>query len=172
MKKIAAGLLLLPFLAFVTVDWVTVKLDDRATVSFPAEPESRDLSGNIVRVKDVDKDARCMAMTVDFTQFGMDSAGLAKEMENEQSLEQFREGALGQIAGSTLISERRGITNGKTYFEYVINMGKTDPEALNIMYSRNIFAGSKMYTLSFYEKDKRPREEDRNKFLNSFKLLY
>ena len=173
MKKLFAALLVLPFFAFVGSDWVTVKLDERVTVSFPTEPEKKDMSGNSVWVRDIDKDARCMALIVDFLKFGMGSAGLAAEMMRDEAFGEFRDGALGQMAGSTIISERKDTINGKTYFEYVIDMGKLDqPDALNIMYSRNIFVGSKMYTLSFYEKNKLPREEERKKFFSSFKLNY
>lgn len=173
MKKIFFALLALPFLAFVAADWVTVKLDEKVSLSFPAEPEKRDMQGNSVWVQDIDADARCMAMIVDFSKFGMDSAGLAAEMEKDASFADFRQGVLGQIENSKLISEKKSKIKGKTCFEYVINMGKeNDPAALNIMYSRNIFVGNKMYTLSFYEKNNKLREQDRNKFFNSFKLSY
>lgn len=173
MKKLLAALLLLPFFAFIASDWITVRLDERVTVSFPAKPEEKDMQGNAVWVQDVDQGARCMAMIVDFSKFGMDSAGLAAEMDKPESFDNFRQGVLGQIAGSTLISEKKGTVNGKIYFEYVIDMGKRDqPDALNIMYSRNIFAGSKMYTLSFFEKTNLPREQERKQFLTSFKAGY
>ncbi|MET0392480.1 MAG: hypothetical protein ABW019_05035 [Chitinophagaceae bacterium] len=173
MKKLFAALLVLPFLAFVAADWVTVQLDEKVSVSFPSAPQEKEMAGNQVWVQDIDKDARCMAMVLDFSKFGLDSAGLAEEMGKDQAFADFRGGILGQIQGATLISEKKGKINGKIYFEYVINMGKNDDkDALNIMYSRNIFVSNKMYTLSFYEKNNMPREKDRNKFYNSFKLAY
>ncbi len=171
MKKLLAGLLVLPFFAFVAADWVAVKVDERVTVSFPATPEKKDISGNSVWVQDIDKGARCMVMIIDFSKFGMDSVALAAEMTREDAFAEFRQGVLGQIAGGTLISESKSTISGKIYFEYVVNMGKADqPDALNVLYSRNIFVGSKMYTLSFYEKSNLLRPEERNKFFSSFKL--
>lgn len=162
---------MLPFLAFVAADWITVKIDNRVTVSFPATPEEKEMSGNQVWVQDVDKDGRCMAMLLDFSKFGMDSATLASEMSKDASFDDFRQGILGQIEGSTLISEKKTKVQGKLCFEYVINMGKDgQADALNIMYSKNIFVGNKMYTLSFYEKNNKPREADRTRFFNSFRL--
>lgn len=172
MKKIFAALLLIPVFAFGVAEWVTVKLDDRVTMSFPAQPEIKDMSGNPVWVQDIDKGARCMAMVLDFQKFGLDSAGLAAEMNREEAMEEFKQGVMGQIPGSTLISEKKGTIKGKTYFEYVINMGKTEPEALNIMYSRAIFVGSNMYTISFYEMTNKPRAEEREKYMSSFTLKY
>jgi hypothetical protein len=171
MKKLIPVLLVLPFFAFMAADWISVALDERVAVDFPAQPELKDMSGNKVWVQDVDKDSRCMAMIVDFKSYGMDSAKLAEEMSKEQSFADFRQGVLGQIAGATLISEKKSTINGKIYFEYVINMNK-EGDAFNIMYSRNIFAGTKMYTLSFYEKNNLPREQERNKFFTSFKMRY
>ncbi len=173
MKKLFAGLLVLPLFAFVALDWVAVKLDERVTVSFPTNPEKKDMSGNSVWTQDIDKDARVMVMIIDFTKLGADSASIAVEMEKDAALSEFREGVLGQIKGGTLISERKSMINGKRYFEYVINMGKTEqPDAFNMMYSRCIFVGDRLYTLNFYEKNNLPRKEDRDKFFASFKLSY
>jgi len=173
MKKFFLVLLLLPFFAFVAADWVTVKLSDRVSVSFPSSPEEKEMSGNSVWVQDVDSNGRCMAMVVDFSKFGMDSAGLATEMAKDESFADFRQGVLGQIAGSSIISEKKGKINGKIYFEYVIDMNKPgQPNAFSIMYSRNIFIGDKMYTLSFYEKVNKPQDKPRNKFFDSFRMHY
>jgi hypothetical protein len=171
MRKKFLAFLFLPMLAFAaTTDWVNVNLDERVSVSFPNQPEEKEMSGNAVWVADASNDARCMAMVLDFEKFGMDSVMLAAEMGKEESFTQFKEGILGQIEGATLISERKTTTAGKMTFEYVIDMGKNDTAALNKMYNKNVFIGNKMYSLSFYEKDGKPQTEARNKFFNSFKL--
>ena len=170
MRKLWSVLLLLPLLAFVTADWVNVQLNSRVSVSFPVKPDEKEMSGNAVWVADANADSRCMAMVLDFEKFGMDSAALAAEMGKETSFEQFKEGILGQIVGASLISEKKTTTNGYMTFEYVIDMGKTDTSALNLMYNKNIFIGSKMYSLSFYEKTLKRQPEARTKFFNSFKV--
>jgi hypothetical protein len=159
----------LPLLAFTTADWITVKLDDRVTVEFPSAPEEKDMSGNQVWSGDINNDAKAMAMVMDFGKFGMDSAMLATEMEKDEAFQQFKDGILGQIQGSTIMSEKRTKVNGRHVFEYVINMGKPDT-TLTIMHNRNYFVGAKMYTLSFYEKGSKPQPDVRNKFFNSLKV--
>jgi hypothetical protein len=125
------------------------------------------MSGNPVWVADVNDDSRCMVMTFDFGKQGLDSAAVANEMEREGAFEEFREGVLGQIEGAYIVSERKTKFNGYTTFEYVINMGKSDEGALNIMYNKNIFVNSVMYSLSFYEKNNKPQEEARRSFFSS-----
>jgi hypothetical protein len=163
-------LLFVPLLAFATIDWVIVKLDSRVSVSFPIKPEEKDMSGNPVWVADANKDSRCMVMVIDFQKFGMDSVALAAEMEKEEAFDQFKDGILGQIEGSSLISEKKTTVAGKTSFEYIIDMGKKDTAALNKMYNKNVFIGNKMYSLSFYEKEGKPQDALRDKFFASFKL--
>jgi hypothetical protein len=165
-------LLFVPLLAFATADWVNVKLDERVSVTFPVTPEEKQMSGNAVWVADFGPNARCMAMVMDFEKFGMDSAMVAGEMGKEESFTQFKEGILGKIEGSTLISEKKTTVAGKMCFEYIIDMGKKDTAALNKMYNKNVFIGNKMYSLSFYEKEGKPQLEARNKFFNSFKRHY
>jgi len=170
MRKLWLSLLLVPMFAFVTTDWVSVQLNNRVSVSFPTQPDEKEMSGNQVWVQDAGSDARCMVMMMDFNKFGMDSTMLSAEMQKEESFEQFQEGIIGQIEGAKLISRKKTTTNGYLTFEYVIDMGKTDEGALNIMYNKNVFVGAMMYSLSFYEKNKKPQAEVRNKFFNSLKI--
>jgi hypothetical protein len=163
-------LLLLPVLAFTVSDWKTVKVDDRVSVDFPTEPEQKEMSGNAVWVADVETGSRCMVMVLDFEKFGLDSAKLSEEMQKPEALEDFRNGVLGQIQGATLISEKASTVLGHKAFDFVIDMGKEDTAVLNKMYNKNIFIGSKMYSMSFYEKDSHPEDALRAKFFGSFKL--
>ncbi|HEX2606470.1 MAG TPA: hypothetical protein VHK91_03785 [Flavisolibacter sp.] len=170
MKKYLLLLFVVPVFAFTYADWVSIKIDDKVSVQFPVQPENKEMNGNAVWVSDVNKDSRCMVMLMDFTKFGMDAAQLEQEMAKEESFGQFRDGILGQIEGSKLIAEKKTKLQGYNTFEFDINMGKTDTAQLNRMYNKNIFIGSKMYSLSFYEKNNKPQTEERNKFFNSFKV--
>lgn len=168
MRKTLIALLFLPMLAFVSADWVTTKLDDRASIDFPAQIESQDLGGNPMWLHQINNEARCMVMIMDFSKMGMDSATLADEMAKPESFAQFREGVVGEIAGSSVLSEKNTSFNGHKAFEFLIDMGK-DSSKLNRMYNKNIFIGTKMYSISFFEKEGKPQAELRNKFFNSFK---
>jgi hypothetical protein len=128
------------------------------------------MSGNKVWVANAGPDARCMVMLLDFTKLGMDSAMVAQEMARPQSLKDFGQGILGQIEGSSIVTEKTGKIAGKLTYEYVIDMGKIDTAAFNVMHNKNVFVGHNMYSLSFYEKNGKPQVALRNKFFNSFRL--
>ena len=169
MKKTLIAFFFLPLLAFVAVDWVTIKLDGRTSIDFPSQTESKDMGGNPLWIQEINKDARCMAMVFDFGKLGLDSASLAAEMGKPESFEQFKQGVVGQMEGASVISEKNTTINGRKVFEYLIDMGTKDTSELNRMYNRNIFIGEKMYTLSFFERGKSPQAQLRNKFFNSFR---
>lgn len=170
MRKHFLAFLLLPLFAFVTADWVKVDLDNRVSINFPSAPKQMDSGGNPMWVQDVDKNSRCMAVIIDFNNYGLDSISLAAEMEKEEALEQFKTGMLGQIPGATIISENITTTQGKKTFELLIDMGAKDTSQLNRMYSKSIIAGTKMYSLSFFEKENAPQKEMREKYFNSIKI--
>lgn len=170
MKKQLLLWLALPLMAFTGIEWINISLDQRASIDFPTKPTQNEMSGNPTWIADVSSDARCMAMTLDFKNFGLDSAQLAAEMADSKFYEDFKGGVLGQLPGSTLISEKKNIIQGYKTAEYIIDMGKKDSSSLNIMYNKNIFVGSKMYTLNFFEKTGKPQEQARNQFFNSFKI--
>jgi hypothetical protein len=159
---------LLPFFAFTGFDWISVKLDDRVTMNFPSEPEKKDMGGNEVWVAQKDGKPQCMAMILDFSQFGLDSAGLEAEIAKEETFVQFRDGVLGQMPGSQLVSERKMTVKGKACFEYLIDMNKDD-KSQGRMYNRNIFAGNKMYSISYFMRE---GDDDalRERFFGSFQI--
>jgi len=162
--------MILPLMAFTSFEWVTFSLDERVSVDFPVKPEQKEVSGNITWVAEENSNSRCMAMVLDFKNFGVDSAQLAAEFSNPKFAEDFKEGVLGQLSGASTISEKITTTLGYKTLEYVFDMGKKDTSSLNMMYNKNIFVGSKMYTMSFFEKNGKPQDETRNKFFKSFKL--
>lgn len=169
MRKTLIAFVFLPLFAFISADWVTISLDERASIDFPSATESKDMNGNRMWIQDIGKDARCMAMVFDFGQMGMDSAALADEMSRPEAFEQFKNGVVGQIQGASVLSEKNTSIGGHKVFEYLIDMGKKDTSALDRMHNRNYFIGVKMYSLSFFEKASKPQAELRNKFFNSFK---
>jgi len=157
-------------MAFASIDWVTVSIDKKVSIDFPVKPEQSEMSGNPVWTADANSDSRCMAMIIDFKNFGMDSAQVAAEMSKPEAYEDFKNGVLGQIAGSSLISEKITTTLGYKTFEYVISMGKKDTSSLNIMHNKNIFVGAKLYAMNFFEKNGKPQDQMRNQYFQSVKI--
>lgn len=169
MKKLFV-LFFLPLAAFTIVsDWKTVNMDSRVSVSFPNEPEVQDNGGNPLWKTMANDHSICLAMIVDFEKFGLDSAGVAKEMSSDAGFSSFKTGMLGQMAGAYVLSEKKSIVSGRLTYDFVVNMGK-DSTSINKMYNRNIFVGSKLYSLSFMEKENQPEADLRNKFFASFKV--
>ena len=170
MKKQFLFWLILPLMAFAGIDWVTVSIDKRVSVDFPVKPTQSESSGNPMWTADANSNSRCMAMIIDFKNFGMDSAQVAAEMSKPEAYEDFKNGVLGQIEGSSIVSEKITTTSGYKTFEYVINMGKKDTSSLNIMHNKNIFVGAKLYTMNFLEKNGKPQEQIRNQYFRSIKI--
>ena len=170
MKKQFLFWLILPLMAFTSFEWVTVSIDNRVSIDFPVKPEQKEMSGNPVWTSDANSNSRCMAMIIDFKNFGMDSAQVAAEMSKPEAYEDFKNGVLGQIEGSSIISEKITTTSGYKTFEYIINMGKKDTSSLNIMHNKNIFVGAKLYTMNFLEKNGKPQEQMRNQYFRSIKI--
>jgi hypothetical protein len=162
--------LFLPFVAFTTFDWLTVSLDEKVSVDFPSEPEKNEMSGNPVWVANPNADSRCMTMVLDFEKFGMDAEMVKAEMGKPESFEGFKTGILSQMKGATIVEEKSTTIQGYTAFEFIVDMPAKDTAGLGTMYNKNIFVGSKMYNLSFFEKKDKPQEENRNKFFNSLKI--
>jgi hypothetical protein len=165
-KQLLWLLLMLPLAAFTYAEWVSFKLDDRATINFPAQPETKDVNGNNMWLKDVDENGRCMAMVVDFAKFGTDSAGLAAELQKEGTYEMFKNSMLAQMPGATAISDKVTPYKGRPGYQIIVNATSANSK-LDRVYMQMVFAGTKMYALSFYEGSAKPQEANRNKFLNS-----
>ena len=170
MKKQFFFWVILPLMAFASIDWVTVSIDKRVTVDFPVKPVQSESSGNPMWTADANSDSRCMAMIIDFKNFGMDSAQVAGEMSKPEAYEDFKNGVLGQIEGSSIVSEKITTFLGYKTFEYIINMGKKDTSSLNIMYNKNIFVGAKLYAMNFFEKNGKPQDQQRDQFFRSIKI--
>lgn len=168
MKKHLLLFLLLPFLAFAAADWITVKLDEQVSIHFPEQPKVKDSNGNPLWAADVDSTARCVAMIIDFEKMGLDSATLYAELNKEGMFEQFRNGFMGKLEGATLVSEKQSTAEGRYVFDFTVDLEKK-LSGFNRLYNRNIFIGTKMYSLTFYEIKGKPRDAWRNKYFNSIR---
>lgn len=170
MKKQFFVWLLLPLMAFTSIEWVTVSIDKKVSLDFPMKPVQSESGGNPMWTADVNSDSRCMALIIDFKNFGMDSAQVAAEMIKPEFYTDFKGGVLGQIEGASMISEKITTFLGYKTFDYVINMNKKDEGALNIMYNKNIFVGDKLYSINFFEKNGKPQDQLREQFYSSVKI--
>jgi hypothetical protein len=169
MKKIFV-LFFLPLVAFTVVsDWKTVNIDSRVSIAFPNDPVVQDNGGNPTWQAIINDHTVCMAMIVDFEKFGLDSAGVATEMVKDEQFASFRDGMLGKMPGASVINEKKRIVSGRLTYDFIVDMGR-DANSINKMYNRNIFVGSKLYSLSFLEKESQPEKNLRETFFASFKV--
>ncbi|HEX2630224.1 MAG TPA: hypothetical protein VHM26_14455 [Chitinophagaceae bacterium] len=176
MKKVFVGkrlwivlFVFLPFMAFISFDWVTTSIDERASVDFPAAPDKQDVQGNAVLTANGDK-SKYVAVAFDFGKFGADSAMMAAELDKPEMMDQVKNGIMGELKGSTLVSEKDTLTNGYRTFEFIFDIPESDSVGLNRMHSKTVFVAAKMYSLSFIEDKDAPKEADRRKFFNSLKI--
>lgn len=176
MKKVFVGkrlwillFVFVPFMAFKSFDWITASIDDRVSVDFPATPEKQDMDGNAVLTANGDK-SKYVAVLFDFSKFGADSAMMAAELDKPGMMEQVKTGIMGELKGSTLVSEKDTVTNGYRTFEFIFDMPESDSLGLNRMHSKTVFVAAKMYSLSFVESKETPNEADRKRFFNSLKI--
>jgi hypothetical protein len=168
MKKQLLLLFLAPLFAFTTIDWTTVQLDEYVSASFPSTPTDREMSGNAVKMTDIGTSARCMSMIIDFEKMGVTAEQIAQEMKTPAAFENFRNSMIAQISGGKIIAEKNTMEQGYPCFEFTISMGSEAQYA--IMNTRNVFVGSKLYTLSFFEAKESALKETRERFLASFKV--
>lgn len=172
MTKYLVLLFLIPFASFIPIDWVTINFDDRVSVDFPAQPVIEDLNGNPYYENENAGEAKCIVMVTDFAKMGIDSATLSQSMSRTAALAEVRDGLLRDAKGSTLITEKRIKVGNKIAFEYYINTGVNKPGHYNRMYFRAIVFKDRFYSLYFYEDASKPKDEMRNRFFDSFKVLY
>jgi hypothetical protein len=169
MKKILWLGLILPFLAFVSFDWITTQLDDRVSVDFPATPTKQDAAGNAVYTA-TDGKSKYVAVEFDFSKFGADSAMMAAELDKPEMIGQVKSGIMSELKGSTLVSEKDTLTSGYRTFDLVLDLAPDSAGVVQRMYSKTVFVAAKMYSLSFVEKKDAPMEGDKVKFFNSLKI--
>jgi hypothetical protein len=171
MMKYLLAFLLLPFISFIPVDWITVKLDNRTSIDFPAQPVVQDLNGTPYFENENAGEGKCIVMVTDFGKMGMDSATLSESMSRTAALAELRDGLLRDASGSTLLTEKRMKVGNNIAFEYHINTGANKPGHYNRMYYRAIVFKDRLYSLYFYEDAGKPKGEMRKRFFDSFKML-
>jgi hypothetical protein len=170
MKKLTLLLLILPFLSFTSADWLTIVLDQDASINFYSRPTMNESNGNQVWTNDIDDKARCIVSATNLMTMGMDSATVANDMAKESSMIALGNGMLRSMPGSKLISQKLTTKSGHLSYELVVSTDETKGSGFDTLYCTVIFNKAKMYTLYFWESGKKPQQEYRNAFLNSFKM--
>ncbi len=169
MKKILLILAAFVLVSFTAADWVRVSIDSRASVLFPKKAEAQTVGQNQMWQQGVDSNERCMALIIDFGQFGLDSAGVAAEMGKEETFDQFSESMIGQMEGAEFVSKEKTTENGRLVFKYTVDVSKMKGMVYKRMFSRNVFVGDKLYSLSYYVDDTKP-SANTARFLNSLEV--
>lgn len=163
--------LLLPVMGFVLHDWVRVKIDEHVSVEFPSQPEKKNMLGNIIWSQNVDSNSRCMAASADFADYGMDSTVLAMQYTRDSFMILIRDHVMSQVKGCKIISQYRIQVDDHLAYEFAFE--KLHPDSsftFKKFYNRDILVGTKMYTLSFYEKPNTEDKASRERFFHSFKV--
>ena len=169
MKKILLILAAFVLVSFTGADWVRTSLDQRASVLFPKKTEAQAVGNNQMWQQEVDSTERCMALIIDFGQFGMDSAGVAAEMGKDENFDQFSESMIGQMEGATILAKDKVTENGRMVFKYTIDVSGMKGMPFKRMFSRNVFVAEKLYSLSYYTEGTEATPNT-SKFLNSLEV--
>ena len=167
MKRILTLLFLLPLLAVATNEWIVVALDNKIQVAFPARPEESERSGNPMWVSRTEDGATMLAMSVDFQKFGLDSAAAAEQFQMDEFLNSYRDGILGQLPEGKLIAEKKTMVQGHPQLDYTFTMGT---EKKQTYFSRSIFVGTRVYSLSFIDTKGDPKNPLLLQFFSSLRV--
>jgi hypothetical protein len=167
MRKLFLFAFLLPLAAFTRLDWSPVKLDDRVSLSFPSQPTQSEFNGNQMWMSDIDAGTRVMAMIVDMEKLGVDSASLTPYLDQPEFYESFRNGALNNMPGATLVDEKHFQINGVHVYDMAVKYDDPSKSKYTKVYIRNMILGSKIYALNFFEN--KSTDNLRNKFFDSFR---
>lgn len=172
-RKLLAILLILPLFAFMGADWVAQTLDNsKISIQFPQKPDRIVQSNGSVAWKYINDVSICMVTVMDLNTLGMDSAAIQTMLNDPGSLQEFREGLVRELKGSKLIAETRSELSGFPSYDLTVDISASAAETdKNIMYSRSVFVGTRLYTLYFHEKKGKLLETERKQFFNSFKAI-
>lgn len=162
-------LFLLPLLSFAVIeDAKTVALDEQAVIDFPVEPRYDEHSGNKVWMGDIDSTSKCTAMVLNFEEKGWDSVQIEAELGNPEAFEIFKQGLLDRMEGATIIEENEIKEGEVAHFDFVLEITEAGGTEY-YLYNKNYFVGNKMYTLNFYQAE-RKEDEVAKRFFESFKV--
>lgn len=164
-------LLLFPIMAFALPDWIRVKIDEHVSIEFPSQPQKQNVLGNIIWLQNVDSNSRCMAASADFADYGMDSTVLAMQYAKDSFMMMIRDHVMSQVKGCRVISQYRIQVDDHLAYEFAFEKPQPDSSFIfKKFYTRDILAGTKMYTLSFYEKPNTDDKASRERFFHSFRI--
>ena len=169
MIKTLIAFLLVPFLTVATFEWVKVKIDDRVSITFPSQPETKDLNGLPGWISVPDSNSMFMITIVDMKKFGLDSATLTPLLNQPEFYQQYRTSAQAKFGEATLVYDTSFLWNGLHVHEFRVKKAGTDA---NFPYQnitiRSVFIGAKIYAVSVLQKE--ITEADQKKFFESLQL--
>jgi hypothetical protein len=172
-RKLIATLLILPLFAFIKADWFTQSLDNsKVSINFPLKPERMVQANGTVVWKYVNDVSICMVTVIDLNVMGMDSAAVKTMLADPGSLQEFRDGLIGQLKGSKLIAEAKAELSGFPSYDFTVDVSASSAEGdKDIMYTKSVFIGARLYGLYFHEKKGKLQEAERKQFFSSFKVV-
>ncbi len=151
----------------------TARLDERASVVFPAKPQAMDGMVSQIQYSTLDKENKITAMTtaIDAGQFGVDSATLAANYNNQLFVEMITQSVLGQYPGVQVVAKRKIAQDA--FMGYDISLANETPSGsvpYSTIYTRILFAGTKVYALTVLALKDADAQADRDKFYRSLKI--
>jgi hypothetical protein len=167
MRSKLAVLFVLPLLAFGVLDSFKIDVDDRVSVSFPQEPRQQTSGGNLMWSCG-DTGTIYIAMAVDFQKLGFDSAAMATQFRLDDFYVGYRDGNLSKLPKGEVVDEIASTYKGHPVRDYVFKMTAGDQRMT--YYSKNLFIGTKVYSLSFIELKGPQPAANRDAFFRSLQL--
>ncbi len=167
MKKLLfVTMLLLSFnFLMAQTNWVVQKVDDKISVKFPAKPETIEQSGMFAATYESPEKIKYVVNTMDFANFGLDSATLAPMLETQEFSDQIVTGMKTKMEGfefSDLVTSK---WNGNT----VYTLDATNKNEKKKVFVKMVFIGSKMYNMVFSFPDG-ASQDSKETFFNSLQL--
>jgi Ni,Fe-hydrogenase maturation factor len=150
-----------------------VKLDSRASVTFPGKTEQMQGATGPILYSTLDKDNKVtgMATVIDATQFGVDSAMIAANYNNSAFVDLILQGLLGQYPGVEVVSRKKIAKSKQMGYELTLQKDKPDETVpYKNLYAQVFFAGSNIYALTVLVEDGAETTEDKERFFNSLKI--
>lgn len=172
-RKLIAALLILPLFAFMKADWFRQTLDNsKVSINFPLKPDRMTQANGSVIWRYVNDVSVCMVSYMDLTNMGMDSLAIKEMLDKPESLQEFRDGLIRQLQGSRLLAEAKAELSGFPTYDFTVDVSASAAEAdKDIMYTKSVFIGTRLYSLYYHEKKGKLQEEERKQFFGSFKAI-
>lgn len=169
LPKTIALFILVPLFAFAKAEWVRQPINSKVSVLFPVKPDRVELSNGSVVWRYANDISVCMVAQVDLVKMGMDSASIKEMLEKPESLQEFRDGIIGEMKGSKLVAEAQSVLNGYPSYDIVLDVSSSQATAdKDIMHTKSVFVGTALYSLYYHEKKGKLQEAERKQFFSSF----